>query len=92
MSLPEWMPPLPTKDMEHFCGWHGRIGMEKTMFDYALSAVEAYKASLKPVAWVVMVRDEDDNYNAYIEDVRETDDGHPWIPLYRLDGGDDEQQ
>ena len=55
MNLPEWMPPLPE---ESPLGFRGRGGWvtgsdgytSDQMLAFAIVAVEAYKASLKPVA------------------------------------------
>ena len=52
MSLPEWMPPIPVPQSllhDQFSGFL-RSYSEQQMLDYAREAVEAYKASLKPVA------------------------------------------
>lgn len=66
---------------------------ENQMHDYALAAVEAYKASLKPVAKLVKVR----NRFGYIEQftcerlsIPNGSEVLSEVPLYRLDGGNDE--
>jgi hypothetical protein len=47
MSPPEFMPPLPDPFMRLY-GQEERAQWAKQMHDYALAAIEAYKASLEP--------------------------------------------
>jgi hypothetical protein len=80
---PEWMPPLPDKFPGEVKQW---------MLDYALAAVEAYKASLKPVAYRSRWPEvEHAKAWEYIDMfVPRPEHGRVIEPLYRLDGGDDE--
>ena len=76
MTLPEWMPPLPAK--------YGTITYtSEQMYAFAEIAVEAYKASLKPVAWVAVGHENitlDEDQAAQWSDM-----GARVVPLYRLD-------
>jgi len=63
---------------------------ENQMHDYALAAVEAYKASLKPVAWRYVRSDGARLLSLFQPDEVSEAAGLIGQPLYRLDGGDDE--
>ena len=92
---PDWMPPLP---------WDARLGeySAEQMHTYALAAVEAYKKSLKPVAWGVPNSRITERqpflsllHQLPVEggvDGRRKTPLYPemLVPLYRLDGGNDE--
>ena len=72
--LPDWMPPISiNNDSKYYPDQVARM-----MRDYALAAVEAYKASRVPVAWIDAVGNIDRGW-----DVLYGADG--WTPLYRLD-------
>jgi hypothetical protein len=80
---PEWMPP-PSWTIDGVKLWDR---------DAVIAAVEAYKASLKPVAWM-----HDKCVFSSIDKAKYDDERHRQcgfkgkqiIELYRLDGGDDE--
>jgi hypothetical protein len=96
---PEWMPPLPAKQVvytqmpDDYRYGHKYAHTAKQMRDYALAAVEAYKASLKPVAYRSRWPEvEHAKAWEYIDMfVPRPEHGRVIEPLYRLDGGDDEQ-
>jgi hypothetical protein len=69
-----------------------RLQMEKKMLDYALAAVEAYKASLKPVAYRSRWPEvEHAKAWEYIDMfVPRPEHGRVIEPLFLLDGGDDD--
>ena len=71
----DWMPPLPDESPYS----------AEEMRDYALAAVEAYKKSLKPVAWMLITSR---SKMVGFADYWEQSPGN--IPLYRLDGVEDD--
>ena len=75
MNLPKWMPPMPELPWTEGSplGNLPPEAVRKWGYDYALNAIEAYKASLKPVAWIGK------DGGLYKHPVPST------VPLYRLD-------
>ena len=72
--LPEWMPPLPVE--------YGTVTYTaEQVFAFAEIAVEAYKASLKPVAWMFV----DDTGMKWVETWPSDEVQTKLIPLYWLD-------
>ena len=94
-----WMPPLP--DVEQliyqrcrtFVADNQRAAVEELMRDYALAAVEAYKASLKPVAWFQPHNIEETDEKVPVIGWRYESESYT-MPLYRLDDSqrDDSQK
>jgi hypothetical protein len=88
MTTPSWIPPLPEPATS--VAYIGRpvLGYYSPdqMRDYALAAIEAYRKSLKPVAWINRWPNEE------ARKAWELTEYEPWphamreiIPVYRLD-------
>jgi hypothetical protein len=85
MNLPEWMPPQPELPWVEgsLDGDLPPSAVRQWAHEYALAAVEAYKASRKPVAWITAPH----GVLRYDPDFRLTGPQTlDWkLPLYRLD-------
>ena len=94
MTTPSWMPPLPCENFVDENGlWDERYGpyTAEQMRQAQLDAVEAYKASLKPVAWAVV-----GSMGSVWNTTHKVEEAGGWqrashggitsvVPLYRLD-------
>jgi hypothetical protein len=63
---------------------------EEQMRDYAIAAIEAYKESLKPVAWRYVRSDGGRSLSLFPPSEVSEAAGLTGQPLYLLDGGGDE--
>ena len=88
MTTPSWMPPLkayPSPIAARNWSHEEMVLINEWARRFAIDAVEAYKASLKPMVWKVLHAGGTHHFSEV--DIK---DELPTVPLYRLDGGNDD--